>query len=47
MYPGNDGNGLFGQVHDDDAALRRYLVDGGVLERRDGFYRPSGGTFEA
>ena len=28
------------------AALRRYLVDEGFLERRDGFYWRVGGTFD-
>ena len=45
VYPELDVNGLLGQVHDDYAALRRYLVDEGFLERRDGFYWRSGGTY--
>ena len=33
--------------HDDVAALRRYLVEEGFLERHDGLYWRSGGTVEA
>ncbi len=32
--------------HDDVAALRRYLVEEGFLERRDGRYWRAGGTVE-
>jgi hypothetical protein len=32
--------------HDDVAALRRYLVEEGFLERRDGAYWRAGGTVE-
>ncbi|KRF22443.1 DUF2087 domain-containing protein [Phycicoccus sp. Soil802] len=32
--------------HDDVAALRRYLVEEGFLERRDGRYWRAGGTIE-
>ena len=39
-------NDVLGALHADHAALRRYLVDEGFLERRDGFYWRSGGTFE-
>ncbi|HEX2700785.1 MAG TPA: DUF2087 domain-containing protein [Acidimicrobiales bacterium] len=46
VYPENDVNGILGRVHDDYAALRRYLVDEGFLERRDGFYWRAGGTYE-
>ena len=34
-------------VHDDHAALRRYLVDEGFLSREDDTYWRSGGTVEA
>lgn len=37
-------NKMLAAWHDDTAALRRYLVDEGFLERRDGFYWRSGGT---
>lgn len=45
-YPERDVNFLLGKWHRDYAALRRYLVDEGFLERRDGFYWRAGGTFE-
>ena len=45
-YPERDVNLLLGMAHADVAALRRYLVDDGFLERRDGFYWRAGGTFE-
>ena len=32
--------------HEDFAALRRYMVEDGLLERSDGKYWRSGGTFE-
>jgi len=46
VYPEREVNFLLGQVHTDYAALRRYLVDDGFLERRDGFYWRAGGSFE-
>ena len=33
-------------VHDDVAMLRRYLVDEGFLDRRDGVYWRSGGSVD-
>jgi DNA-binding transcriptional ArsR family regulator len=45
-YPERDVNLLLGMAHGDVAALRRYLVDDGFLERRDGFYWRAGGTFD-
>jgi hypothetical protein len=39
-------NTLLRPWHDDVAALRRYLVDEGFLERRDGVYWRAGGTVE-
>jgi hypothetical protein len=33
-------------LHDDHAALRRYLVDEDFLSRQDGYYWRSGGTVE-
>ena len=39
-------NGVLAEVHDDTAALRRYLVDEGFMERREGFYWRAGGTFD-
>jgi hypothetical protein len=46
VYPERDVNFILGTVHPDYAALRRYLVDDGFLERRDGFYWRAGGSFE-
>jgi hypothetical protein len=40
-------NLMLGQVHPDTAALRRYLVDEGLLSREHGEYWRSGGTFNA
>lgn len=37
-------NLILGQRHADTAALRRYLVDEGFLDRADGQYWRSGGT---
>ncbi|MCU1393657.1 MAG: uncharacterized protein JWM34_2085 [Ilumatobacteraceae bacterium] len=37
-------NLMLGQRHPDTAALRRYLVDEGLLDRADGQYWRSGGT---
>jgi hypothetical protein len=38
--------GLVSEVHPDTAALRRYLVDDGLLQREHGEYWRSGGTFD-
>jgi hypothetical protein len=38
-YPERDVNALLRELHDDTAALRRYLVDEGLLERSGGVYR--------
>ena len=46
VYPEPAVNAMIGELHDDYAALRRYLVDEGFLERREGFYWRAGGTFE-
>jgi hypothetical protein len=46
VYPERDVNFLLMKFHPDCAALRRYLVDDGFLERRDGFYWRAGGTFD-
>ena len=34
------------EIHDDHAALRRYLVDDGFMTREAGVYWRSGGTVE-
>ncbi|HET9729309.1 MAG TPA: DUF2087 domain-containing protein [Acidimicrobiia bacterium] len=39
-------NLMLGQVHPDTAALRRYLVDEGLLSREHGEYWRSGGTVD-
>jgi hypothetical protein len=39
-------NLIIGQRHADTAALRRYMVDEGFLERADGQYWRAGGTVE-
>ena len=46
IYPEAQVNFLLGRFHVDYAALRRYLVEEELLERRDGFYWRTGGTFE-
>lgn len=44
-YPEEQVNYTLGRFHADYAALRRYLVEEELLERRDGFYWRTGGTF--
>jgi hypothetical protein len=46
VYPEEQVNYLLGRFHVDYAALRRYLVEEELLERRDGSYWRTGGTFE-
>ena len=46
IYPERAVNLTIGKVHSDYATLRRYLVDDGFLERRDGFYWRAGGSFD-
>jgi hypothetical protein len=38
-YEERDVNALLAELHDDTAALRRYLVDEGLLGRESGVYR--------
>lgn len=45
-YPEAEVDALLKEVHDDHAALRRYLVDEGFLTREDNVYWRSGGTVE-
>lgn len=45
-YPESETNRLLREAHPDHAALRRYLVDEGFLERRAGFYWRAGGAFD-
>jgi hypothetical protein len=46
VYPESQVNYLLGRFHPDYAALRRYLVEEELFERREGFYWRAGGTFE-
>ncbi len=46
IYPEREVNDRLAAFHPDVAALRRYLVDEDFLERRDGFYWRTGGTFD-
>ncbi len=46
VYPEATVNVVLGRFHPDFAALRRYLVDEGFMERRGGFYWRAGGTFD-
>ncbi|SDM21511.1 DUF2087 domain-containing protein [Nonomuraea jiangxiensis] len=45
-YPEKDVNVALRAFHDDYAALRRYLVDEGLLSRKDNVYWRSGGPVE-
>ena len=46
-YPERAVDDFLRSLHDDHAALRRYLVDAGFLERSDGVYWRIGGTSSA
>ena len=46
VYAERDVDAVLKTIHDDHAALRRYLVDDGFLTRRDNFYWRTGGTVE-
>jgi hypothetical protein len=43
-YPERTVSEFLGRLHSDHAALRRYLVDEGFLERGGGVYWRAGGT---
>jgi hypothetical protein len=45
-YPEPEVNAILARFNDDYAAFRRALVDGDLLERRDGIYWRSGGSFD-
>lgn len=47
IYSEVEVNAIVGDFHDDTAALRRYLVDEGFLERRHGQYWRAGGTVDS
>jgi hypothetical protein len=46
-YPERDVDGFMRAIHPDHAALRRYMVDEGFLDRADGVYWRTGGTVVA
>ena len=46
IYPEAVVNTVLRTFHPDYASLRRYLVDEGFMERRQGFYWRAGGTFD-
>jgi DNA-binding transcriptional ArsR family regulator len=46
VYPEAEVNALLSTAHPDYAALRRYLVDDGFLDRRQGKYWRIGGVFD-
>ena len=46
-YPEREVNDVLRTVWPDYAALRRYLVDEGFLDRADGVYWRTGGTVES
>ena len=45
-YKEKQVNEILGRVHEDVAALRRYMVDEGFMNRSGGTYWRAGGTFE-
>ena len=45
-YPEKRVNEILGGFHPDHAALRRYLVENGFLDRSDNVYWRTGGTFD-
>lgn len=45
-YPEAEVNVIVGRFHPDHAALRRYLVDGGFLDRDHGVYWRAGGRVD-
>jgi len=45
-YPESRVNEILGEFHPDYAALRRYLVENGFLDRADGLYWRSGGSVD-
>ena len=46
VYPESAVNAALKRHHPDFASLRRYLVDEGFMERRQGTYWRSGGSFD-
>jgi hypothetical protein len=45
-YPERQVNRVLRKWHDDTAALRRYMVDEGILDRENGEYWRAGGSYE-
>jgi hypothetical protein len=45
-YPESEVNQVLQRFHPDFAALRRHLVDNGLMTREDNVYWRSGGTFD-
>lgn len=45
-YPEAEVNAMLAELVDDVSALRRYLIDGGFLDRAAGIYWRAGGTVE-
>jgi len=45
-YPEAEVNRILGDYHEDVAALRRFMVDEGFMDREAGVYWRSGGSFE-
>ncbi len=45
-YPESRVNEILDEFHPDHAALRRYLVENGFLDRADNHYWRSGGTVD-
>jgi hypothetical protein len=45
-YPETEVNRILREVHDDVAALRRYLVEEGFLDREGGVYWRCGGSVD-
>jgi hypothetical protein len=45
-YKEKQVNEILGRAHEDVAALRRYMVDEGFMNRSGGIYWRAGGTFE-
>ena len=45
-YPETEVNDILGAYHPDYAALRRYLVENGFLDRADNVYWRSGGSVD-
>lgn len=46
VFPERDVNAVLRRYSDDTASIRRALVDEEFMQRRDGFYWRSGGTFD-